>query len=598
MPTPAPSAPAFKRRLAAIAFADVVGFAGRIESNDVAAMNEWKQARAVVIEPSILAHGGQLLRVVGDGLFVEFGSAIDAVRWAMDVQRTLAATEAAIGVKRLALRIGINVDDVLVDGGEVHGDGVNVAARIHQMAAPGDIVVTAAVREYAQNRIDARFEDLGEHRLKNISHPVRVARLVRRDPTDPPPPDLVAEAADMRSPLRLPTVAVLPLRVVGSAEIDDSLCAGVVEEVVGALSRTKSFFVVAREASVHDMPEQNAAMHVARELGARYLVLSSVRRSGALLRIAAKLVDAVAELTLWANHYDGALDDLFNVQEWVVSCIVAMVEPSIINAESARAQSRPVESLDAYDCVLRAIPLVQRINHQRWDEAAALLERAIDSDPFHARAHAYCAWLRLLVIAEAMSTDMSADVARAHELVDRAILLDPDDPFVLAIAAHVHTLLLGQPDRGLGLVHRAIELNDGCAFAWGVGALTHGYLSESEAALAHFERAHALTPSGPFNHFFFASASMAELVRGRFAEAARWAREALRWNPRFVSAHRHLVSSLANGDRLEEASAAARELVALRPNFRVSQFAAWYPLRPQESIELYLRGLRDAGLPE
>lgn len=598
MPSPAASPQAFKRRLAAIVFADVVGFSGRIESNDVAAMNEWKRARADVIEPSITAYGGQLLRVVGDGLFVEFGSAIDAVRWSLDVQRALSVAEASVGAKRLTLRIGINVDDVLVDEGEVHGDGVNVAARIHQMAMPGEIVVTAAVRDYAQNRVDARFEDLGEHRLKNISHPVRVARLVARDSPDAPAVEAIAGAAETRSPLRLPTVAVLPVHAAGGARVDERICAGVVEDVIGALSRTRSFFVVAREATVRETPGQNAAMHLARKLGARYLVLSSVRSSGALLRISMKLVDAATELTLWANHYDGALDDLFNFQEWVVGSIVAILEPTVVNADSLRAQSRPVESLDAQDCVLCAVPLVQRINHERWAEAASLLDRAMKSDPGHARAHAYRAWLHLLVVAEAMTADVAVEIAGAHELADRATLLDPDDPFVLASAAHVYSLLLRQPERGLGLAHRAIDLNDGCALAWGVGALTHALLSESEAALAHFERALALTPNGPFNQLFFASASLAELVRGRPAQAARLAHEALRWNPRYLSAHRLLTASLANEGKIEEASDAARELLALRPGFRVSELAAWFPLRPRAALDLYLGGLRSAGLPE
>jgi adenylate cyclase len=241
---------------------------------------------------------------------------------------------------------------------------------------------------------------------------------------------------------------------------------------------------------------------------------------------------------------------------------------------------------------------MQRLDHPRLHEAAALLDRAIGIDPFYAQAHAHRAWLHLLMIGEALSNDVPGDSARARELVDRAMLLDPNDPFVLAVSGHIYSFLLRQPERALGLVHRAIQLNEGCALAWGIGSLTHGYLSESEEALAHFERAHALSPLDPFNNFFFVGAAMAELVRERFAEATHWSREALRWNPRFVPTYRHLATSLANWGRIDEARAVAREMLLLAPEFRISTFAAWYPLRPQASLEIYLRGLRLAGLPE
>ena len=431
MPPVVPNPPVFERRLAAIAFADVAGFSGQIAADDVGTVHDWKGTRLGIIEPSIVAHGGQLLRVVGDGLLVEFRSAIDAVRWAIDVQKAIDAKQAASGARIFAMRIGINVDDVLVDEGEVHGDGVNVAARIHAMAAPGEVVVTAAVRDYVQNRIDARFEDLGEHRLKHISQPVRIARLVVAGAPVAATESADERSAHVRSPVRLPTVAVVPLRSAATREADDEVCEGLIEEVIGGLSRTRSFFIVARTMPLRESAGQNAVINAARDLGARYLVLCSVRRSGALLRIAAKLVDSTAELTLWADRYDGALDDLFNFQEWAVARIVATIEPSIANAERARAQTRPIETLDAHDCVVCAAPLLQRLDYPRWDQAAALLERAIAADPFHARAHAQLAWLHLLLVSEALSTDIGADIGRAREQADKAVLLEPEDPFVL-----------------------------------------------------------------------------------------------------------------------------------------------------------------------
>jgi class 3 adenylate cyclase len=451
---------AFTRRLAAIAFADVVGFSGRIEADDVGAMRQWQQARVEVIEPLILAHAGQLVRVVGDGLLIEFGSVIDALRWAIAVQRSMAGVEPGNGDDGLALRIAINVDDVLVSDGELHGDGVNVAARIHQLAGAGEIVVTAAVRDYATNRIEAAFEDLGERRLKNISHPVRISRVVPRGARGSTPIS-GAPVADVQQRRRLPAVAVLPFYRLGPTAAPSEVDEGITEDVTGALTRSKAFCVISSGVGLRGSPEGRSPAQGPHGLGARFLLGGTVRQHVQQLRVTAKLTDATTGSTLWADHFDGELANLVAFQDDVVSSIVATIETHVIRAESARAEGRCIDELDAYDCVMRSLPIVQRDDRLGWDEAAALLTRAIELDPFHARAHAYRAWLDVLRIGGSLSSDVPADSEGARKLVDRAMLLEPDDPFILAVAAHVYSFLHSQPQRALALIRRAVELTTG-----------------------------------------------------------------------------------------------------------------------------------------
>lgn len=587
------------RRLAAVAFADLAGYSHLVAADDAGTTFRWKTLRNEVLGPLITAHHGRLIRVVGDSLFVEFHSAVDAVRWALDSQRSLeeqrlaAVPGEAGGAAALKLRIGINVEDVIVDDDDLHGDGVNIAARIQQLAEPGEIVVTQAVRDYIWNKLSVTANDLGLHHLKNINHPVRLFRI-----------EEASEARTARSQLtsiawsNRPTLAVLPFRNSGGNPSEDYFGEGITEDIIAGLSRNRMLFVIARNSTLRYRDNRTALSTIAAELGVRYIVEGSVRRQDARLRISSELIDASRSRTIWAQRYDGANDDLFDIQDKIASSIVATIEPKVIEAESERVRSKPTENLDAYDCLLRALPLLHGFESQQWRDAMHYIDRAIELDPRYAQAYAYCAWMHLMFIGEGKSSDIEEDAKAARKLAEQAIELDDSDAFVLAVAGHVFAFLHRQHEYAEQLFERALEINENSVFAWGMSALTYCYLGRADEAMERTRRAWRLSPFDPFNYHFLGAAGLAAFVAARYEEAVVWLRKAVRANRRFVPTQRHLVTSLAHAGREDEARAAAAELLALDPSFSINKLRSWYPLRPPENLERYLAGLKMAGLPD
>jgi TolB-like protein/class 3 adenylate cyclase/Tfp pilus assembly protein PilF len=584
--------PDLKRRLTAVAFADLVGYSRLMAENDERNLHRWRTLRSELIEPRIAEHGGHLLRTFGDGLFVTFESAVDAVRWANSVQRALIQPHPATN-SDLLIRIGINVEDVIVDGDELHGDGVNIAARVQDLANPGEVLVTAAVRDYVWNKLDIELADLGEYELKNISRRVRVFRVGPKMATGH-----VRRPRPYLAWRNRPSLAVLPFRNLGGDPRDDYFGEGMTEDIITALSRTRSLFVIARNSTLRYREGQPDLHQVSRDLDVQYVLQGSVRRQVATLRISTKLIDVRDDRTLWADNFTGANDDLFGFQDQIAAKIVGRIEPHLLQAESERVRTKPPATLTAYDFVLQALPLLHTFQGDDLAQAAALLDKALQEDSCYAQAYAYKAWVHLLLIAEGRSLDLRRDAAQASLHVENALKHDHDDPFVLAVAGHVNSLLLKDPVHAAELFDRALELNENSAFAWGMSGLTYCYLGQCDEALERFGRAQRLSPFDPLNFFYLAGAGMAEFLAGRDDLAIQWLQKALRQRRRFFAAWRHLTTCFAHAGRLDEARAAAKELLALEPGFRVSTFAGWYPLTPADNLHKYVAGLRAAGLPE
>jgi TolB-like protein/Tfp pilus assembly protein PilF len=583
-----------RRRLVAVAFADVAGWTRLIERSDVETARAWKALRAEQIEPKAFEHGGHVLEVAGDGALLEFPSAVAAVTWALDTQRALTASPGEGAPGALRLRIGINVEDVIVDEDKLIGDGVNVAARIHQLAAPGEIVVTQAVRDYIWNKMPVAFDDLGERRLKNISRPIRVYRVE--------PPE-AAGAIPIRSQPHLswrkrPAVAVLPFRNLGDKKEEDYFCEGITEDIVSGLSRSHSLYVIAWPSTLRYRDRQQDPREIAGELGVRYILDGSVRRHASRLRISAELIDATTSRTVWAERFDGADNEIFEFQDRITARIAGTLEPKLYEVEAARAAGKPTESLDAYECVLRALSILYTFSAIDFPEAGKYLERAVALDPQYAQAHAYLAWWLNLAAGEGRSADPAADAERAARAAATALALDPNDAFCLAVAGHVHGFLQKNLETATDLFDRALRLNENCAFAWGVSASTYCFLGRPDEALERLRNAWRLSPFDPMNFFFYTVAGLAEFVAGRYDQALGWLRKAHRLNPRFSACNRTLAAALALSGDLDGARAVAAEVLAVDPGFRVGTFAARYPLRRADDLERLTAGLRLAGLPD
>src|SRR6266566_4508959 len=315
-----------ERRLAAVAFADVAGFSHLIELDDVKTTRKWGTLRENLIAPKIAEHFGRLVRTVGDGLLIEFHSVVDAVVWASDVQRAISEGREEPDGETLSMRIAINVEDVLVDGDDLHGDGVNIAARIQQLANPGEVVVTAAVSEYVRNKLGVNFIDVGLHKLKNISRPVQVYRL-----------ELSPRASGVRGSIQpflawtnKPSIAVLPFRNLSGDPAEGYFGEGITEEIIAALARNRSLLVIARHSTLHYADRHADIRQISSELGVRYVLDGSVRRQARRLRISAELIDAGQNRTLWADRFEGSNQDLFRFQDDIAASIVATIEPRLL----------------------------------------------------------------------------------------------------------------------------------------------------------------------------------------------------------------------------------------------------------------------------
>src|SRR3954447_2162826 len=389
-----------ERRLAAIVFADLVGYSRLIAQDDVETARKWRSLRENLITPKIAEHSGRLVRTVGDGLLIEFRSAVDAVVWASDVQRAILTGREEFPDRSLRMRIGINVEDVLVDGDDLHGDGVNIAARIQQLAGPGEVVVTAAVGEYVRDKVGITFTDLGARELKNINRPIRIFRL------DFAPNGQVGDRAQpFLAWSNKPSIAMLPFRNLSGNLGEGYFGEGITEEILTELARNRSLLVISRQSTLRYADRQATPQQISADLGVRYILDGTVQRQANRLRITAELIDASHSRTIWADRFDGTNDDIFKFQDDIALGIVKVIEPRLIEAEANRARSKPTENLDAYDCVLRALSLLYSFEEPDFREAGGYLDQAVELDPGYAQAYAYKAFWYGLALGEGRSKD-------------------------------------------------------------------------------------------------------------------------------------------------------------------------------------------------
>jgi adenylate cyclase len=375
------------RRLAANLAADVAGYSRLIGVDEEGTLERLKALRAELIDLKIAEHKGRMVKTTGDGLLIEFASVVDALRCAVEVQRAMTARNAGMPQdRRIDFRVGIHQGDIVVEDGDIFGDGVNVAARLEGLAEPGGICVSARVQEDAAGRLDLAFEDLGEQSLRNIARPVRVFRVQvgpRKTFADTP----VALTLPDK-----PSIAVLPFQNMTGDPEQDYFIDGVVEEITTAISRLPWLFVIARNSSFTYKGKAIDVKQVARELGVRYVLEGSVRKAGSRVRITGQLIDTATGAHIWADRFDGALDDIFELQDQVASSVVGVIEPKLRQSEIERSIRKPTENLDAYDLYLRALAQFYRYSEESLREAVALLKRALAIDPAYAPAAALIGW--------------------------------------------------------------------------------------------------------------------------------------------------------------------------------------------------------------
>jgi len=574
------------RRLAAILAADVAGYSRLIGADEEGTLNQLRSIRTDVIDPKISEHRGRVVKTTGDGFLAEFTSVVDALRCATEIQKVMAAGNAEMAAqKSIDFRIGINVGDVVVEEGDIFGDGVNIAARLESLAQPGGICVSARVQEDAAGRLDLSFDDLGEQSLKNIARPVRVYRV--RDTASKSPSPFVPSVLPLPDK---PSIAVLPFANLSGDPEQEYFADGMVEEIITALSRIHWLFVIARNSSFTYKGQSVDVKQVGRELGVRYVVEGSVRKAGERVRITAQLIDAQSSSHLWADRFDGLLEDVFELQDRVAISVAGVIEPTLQAAEIRRASERPTRDLTAYDLYLRSFPHVFSFEKERIALALDLLRHAIERDPHYGPALASAALCHHQLELNGWTNDRGSNRQAALDLVRRALRSAGDDPDVLGRAAIVLGRFGEDIDVAIGLIDRCLTMNPSFAIGWHWSGVLRIWAGQPDLALEHFETALRLSPRDRVA-FYLIGAGEALFLKRRFVEAVAKLLGALEQLPTHAVPYRLAACCYAHLGRLEE----ARKIVGRLRQITPVVIPSVVPYRNPEHRELFLSGLRLAA---
>ena len=576
-----------QRRLAAILAGDVAGYSRLMGADEEGTLLQLNAHRREFLEPKIAFHRGRIVKRTGDGVLIEFASAVDATRCAVEIQRGMIERNAGVPQdKRIELRIGIHVGDIIIEDDDIFGDGVNIAARLESVAQPGGICISDDAYRQVRGKLDINFEDTGERELKNIARPVRVYQLQQSG--------RAPEGAALALPNK-PSIAVLPFQNMSGDPEQEYFADGVVDDIITGLSRIKWLFVIARNSSFTYKGRAVDVKQVSRELGVRYVLEGSVRKASDRVRITGQLIDAATGAHVWAERYDRKFDDIFAVQDEITLSVVGAIEPSLRLAEIERVKRKRPDSLDAYDLVLQAQSDVYTRMPAPSTKALALLERALALDPTYAQAHAYAAECHHSIFLRGGLHNENRTASIRH--AEAAIAHGQDDALALSFAGFVIGMDKHDRDAAFAAFEAALAVSPSSAVTYIQGSVILAFGGEAERAIEWAERGLRLSPLDPWRASAFVALAMGHFHRGRYEEAASAARKAVQSSPGFSICYVQLAAPLAKLGRIEEAKAAAARALELQPTFRYSRYFAGANCAPALAASLG-EALRGTGLPE
>jgi TolB-like protein/class 3 adenylate cyclase/Tfp pilus assembly protein PilF len=594
-----------ERRLAAVLAADVAGYSRLMGRDEERTLANLKSLRKTLVDPAIAAHRGRIVKTTGDGMLVEFASAVDAARCAVEVQCDMAAQNADVPQDvRIEFRIGIHVGDIIIDDSDIFGDGVNIAARVENECEPGGVYVSGNAFEQIRGKTKFAFDDLGDRILKNIERPVRLYAVRGASSPVTAATEVVSTIlSNAHDPLPLPdkpSIAVLPFQNMSGDPEQEYFADGMVEDIITALSRFKSLFVIARNSSFSYKGKSPDIRQVGRDLGVRYVLEGSVRKAGSRLRITGQLIDTSTGAHLWADRFDGALEDVFELQDNVTEKVVTALAPRLEQAEIDRSKHKTAGNLSAYDCYLRSLPYLQHPSNQSHEEAMPLLRRAVELDPEFASAYGLLAqWYTYrkgsgLVL---NPDDENAEVARLARIVLR---IGQDDAAALSNTSWAVAYVLRDLPHAQSLVDRALAMNPNLAHAWGSSGWINLWSGNPAVAVEHLTRAMRHDPLHGHHHVPMRTGmAHALFFLDKYDEAMAWAESLLRENPEAHPGLRIFAASAAFANMTDTAREMGARLHATDPEFRISRLGSYLgPYQKPEFVEKYAQGLRLAGLPE
>jgi TolB-like protein/class 3 adenylate cyclase len=593
-----------KRRLAAIFAADVEGYSRLMGADEVATLDALT-ARREILDGLIATHGGRIANTAGDSVLAEFGSAVDAVRCAMEAQDALAKANSPLPETRhINFRIGVHVGDVMVRAGDLFGDGVNIAARLQTLARAGGLCVSGVTYDQVRKILPLSFTDLGAQTVKNIEEPIRAYEAWPQGEAAPSVAKDISPHLDPK-PLALPdrpSIAVLPFQNMSGDPEQEYFADGVVEDIITALCRFKSLFVIARNSSFTYKGKAVDIKQVGRELGVRYVLEGSVRKAGGRLRITGQLIDVTTGAHLWADRFDGALEDIFDLQDKLTQQVIGAIAPEIDRAEIERASRRPIGNVDAVTEYYRGVP------HSQWptspennDAALRHFKNAIALDPTYSPAYGGAATCLMWRRANKWPRDNAEDDAQLLRLAERVKELNTDDAF--ALVGLGFALVVNNVDRdyevGLDMMDRAIRSNPNYGSAYFSRGFLRVWDGGSDTAIADFEQSMRFSPRDPFSYASMIGMAFGHYNAARYAEAANWADKAIRaFPPYFIPGLAIAIMVYVGAGRVEDAQRMMADGLRMVPDWRRSTIPEWNGLRSPELRMKFREAFLKAGLPE
>jgi adenylate cyclase len=561
-----------ERRLAAVLAADVAGYSRLVGRDEERTVAQLKAFRKTLVDPAVTSHRGRIVKNTGDGMLAEFASVVDAARCAVVIQQEMASQNAGVPAElRIEFRIGMHVGDIIIDDDDIFGDGVNIAARLEGIAEPGGICISDDAHRQIRGKIDSSFTDIGEQNLKNIAEPMRVWRVRL--------PGAGAAVQPASSPVRSqalalpdkPSIAVLPFDNMSAEAGQEYLADGIVEAITAALSRIRSFFVIARNSAFAYKGRAANVRDIGKELGVAYLLEGSLQKAGNRLRIIVQLVETEGGAHVWSSHFDGGIDEFFDLEDRITEQVAGALQPSIRIAEIERSRRKRPQDLGCYDYTMRAMPHVWALEKERSSKALDLLEKALQIDPEYPLALSLAGWCHAQRCVYNWTDDVADEQAMARSLAKRAVSLSGEDPVILAVLGAVQTFVRNYGTARV-LLERALALDPNGAWTWSRLGWIENYADQPRKAIENFERALRLSPVDPMNFNNYAGIGSAHEVAQEYDKAAAFYRRALEEQPNAGWLYRNLTSSLSAAGRMDEARQAFAEMMRYYPDLTLSKF--------------------------
>jgi adenylate cyclase len=578
-------------KIAVVLITDIAGYGRLMEASERGTHTRLMALRQNVIDPALRRHAGRVIKQTGDGFIAIFESVRSGISCAIAIQQEIERKEEGEPAEwRIRFRMGLNVGDVIEEAEDVYGNAVNIAARLQELAEPGAVVVSVAVRNQATIDPAIPVIDLGFVRLKNIEMPVHVFRVATGiDPSQPRPTRV--------NPRRAASIAILPFRT-PEKELEQSYFGeGLVEDIIGAIAGLEDLLVISRNSTLAYREKGTDIRQIGDDLGVRYILSGSVRRSPRFLRVHAELATADDGAVIWAQSFDAEIGDLFEIQDHITAQIVGMIAPRIRAAEIERAFLKRPESMDAYDHFLQALSLLFRLERADFANAGVLLRRAIALDDSYATSYALTAEWHGLRVGQGWSPDPESDRREALRLAQAAVDRDPNNIRAITLLAHYRSYLFKDFDGALALFKRALSISPNNAWAWGLSAPTHSYIGDGQSAIARTERALRLSPRDLLAFYYHTSLCIAHYTIGNYEEAVQWGQTALSENPRFTAAAWPTAAALGAMGKKDAAGDITQILRRVNPRVRASVHASRYPYRDIARRKLLEQHLLAAGLP-